>query len=226
MPLVILPSTPKKIKYMIVSHKSPSFLTSLSPLFLNGSQLKQVNSFKCLGIIITSNLSWSPHIQSVCSKARQTIGIIYHYLYKHASPHTLLTLYHSLVIPYFSYCSSVWELPVSFTNAKGFEKTQHFALKICSHKWDNDYSSLLSTFNLLTLSTCCSISKLCVLYKISNLPYFPSDIFIHKPLPSYASRYFDPLTFTIPFFSLICFIKLICPFCSLSVKFTSLSCKI
>ena len=190
----------KKNKYMIVSCKSPSFLTSLPPLFLDGSQLEQVKSFKYLGFIITTNLSWSPHIQSVHSKTHQTIRIFYCNFYKHASPHTLLTLYHSLVIPYFSYCSSVWDPPVSSTNAEILEKTQHFALKMCSHKWDNDYSSLLSTFNLPTLSTRHSISKLCLLYKITNnLLYFPSDIFIHKPLSSYASHHFDPLTFTIPF---------------------------
>ena len=79
-------------------------------------------------------------------------------------------------------------------------KPKNFALKMCSHKWDNDYSSLLSTFNLPTLSTRRSISKLCLHYKITNnLLYFPSDIFIRKPLPSYASHHFDPLTFTIPF---------------------------
>ena len=91
-------------------------------------------------------------------------------------------------------------LHVSSTNSEILEKTQHFALKMCSHKWDNDYSSLLSTFNLPTLSIRRSISKLCLLYKITNnLLYFPSDMFIRKPLPSYASRHFDPLTFTIPF---------------------------
>ena len=59
--------------------------------------------------IISSYLSWSSHILSVRSKARQTIGIIYHNFYKHASSQTLFTLYHSLVIPYFTYCSSVWD---------------------------------------------------------------------------------------------------------------------
>ena len=69
-----------------------------------------------------------------------------------------------------------------------------------SHKWDKDYSSLLSMFNLPTLSTRRFISKLCLLYKITNnLLYFPSNIFIRKPLPSYTSRHFDPLTFTISF---------------------------
>ena len=131
LPLIILPSIPKKTN---TSRKSPSFLTSVSPLFLNGSQLGRVNSFKYLGIIITSNLSWSPHIQSVCSKACQTIATIYHNFYNHSSPHTLLTLYRFLVIPCFSYCSSVWDPSVSSTNAEILEKIQHFALKMCSHK--------------------------------------------------------------------------------------------
>ena len=71
---------------------------------------------------------------------------------------------------------------------------------MCSHNWDNGYSSLLSTFNLPTLSTRHSISKSCLLYKITNnLLYFPSDIFIRKPLQNYASRHFDSLTITNPF---------------------------
>ena len=112
-----------KTKYMAVSHKSLSFLTSLPPLFVNGSQLEQVKSFKYLGIIITSNLSWSPHIQSVHSKACQTIGIIYCNFYMHACLHTLLTLCRFLVIPYFSYCSSVWDPPVISINAEILKKT-------------------------------------------------------------------------------------------------------
>ena len=94
----------QKNKYMIISSKSPSFSTSISPLFLNGSQLEHVNSFEYFGVIITFNLSWSSNIQSVHSKARQIIGIIYCNFYKHASPQSLLTFYHSLVIPYFTYC--------------------------------------------------------------------------------------------------------------------------
>ena len=121
------------------------------------------HKIKYLGVIITSNLSWSSHLQSVWpKKACQTIGIIYHNFYKHTSPHTLLTMYRS--VSCHSLFSSVWDPSTSFTNSEILEKTQHFALKMCSHKWDNDYSSLLSTFNLPTLSTRCSISKLCLLY--------------------------------------------------------------
>ena len=100
-----------KTKYMIISKKSPTFLASLPPLCLNNSQLDLVTSFKYLGIIFSSNLSWSLHIQSICSKARQIIGVIYRSFYQHASPQTLFTLYCSLVLPHLTYCSSVWDPP-------------------------------------------------------------------------------------------------------------------
>ena len=98
-----------KTKYIIISKKSPTFLASLPPPCLNNSQLDLVTSFKYLGIIISSNLSWSLHIQSICSKARQIIGVIYRSLYQHASPQTFFTQYRSLVLPHLTYCSSVWD---------------------------------------------------------------------------------------------------------------------
>ena len=40
------------------------------PLLLDGTILSQVSSYKYLGITITSDLSWSPHISHICNKAR------------------------------------------------------------------------------------------------------------------------------------------------------------
>ena len=39
-------------------------------LYLSGQPLEQVQSYKYLGVIITSDLSWSVHIQSICLKSR------------------------------------------------------------------------------------------------------------------------------------------------------------
>ena len=58
-----------KTKNMIVSCKSASFSLSLTPLYVDNSRLELVNSVKYLGVIISSNLSWSAHIRSVCSKS-------------------------------------------------------------------------------------------------------------------------------------------------------------
>ena len=189
-----------KTKYMIISRKSPTFLASLPPLCLNKSQLDLVTSFKYLGIIISSNLSWSLHIQSICSKARQIIGVIYRSFYQHASPQTLFTLYRSLVLSHLTYCSSVWDPPKNSFHSTLLEKTQLFAIRMCSHNWSSDYYSLLSSHNISPLSTCHSISKLCLVYKISNkLIYFPSDCFVPKPLHTHSSRHYDGLMYSVPF---------------------------
>ena len=63
-------------KLMQILHKrNPT--TPISPLLLNGLQLETVPSFKYLGVLISSDLSWSQHIESVCSKARKILGLIY-----------------------------------------------------------------------------------------------------------------------------------------------------
>ena len=39
--------------------------------------LERVKSFKYLSILLTHNLSWTPHIQAISSKARKLTGLIY-----------------------------------------------------------------------------------------------------------------------------------------------------
>ena len=68
--------TLKQTKYMLISRKSQSFLSSLPPLFLNSSTIEHVYSYKYLGVVVNSNLSWSPHISSVCSKSCKFFEIL------------------------------------------------------------------------------------------------------------------------------------------------------
>jgi len=57
-----------KCKYMVISRKrTPT--TPASPILLNSIPLERVELFKHLGLIISSDLSWSNHITSICAKA-------------------------------------------------------------------------------------------------------------------------------------------------------------
>ena len=60
-----------------------------------------------MGILIDENLNWNQQIDSISKKVSQGIGILRrakHYI----SQQSLVTLYKSLVQPYFDYCSLVW----------------------------------------------------------------------------------------------------------------------
>ncbi len=97
-----------KCKLMHVSRKRTP-CTPTTPLHLNNSPLKTVTTFKYLGVLISSNLQWSTHIEGICSKARKIIGLLYRHFYQHSNPTTLLHLYLSLVRPHTEYAAQVWD---------------------------------------------------------------------------------------------------------------------
>jgi len=80
-----------KCKLMHISRKKSPVLPT-TPITLNGTVLETVNTFKYLGLLISSDLSWTPHIQNICSKARKIFGLLYHRYYKYSDQATLLQL--------------------------------------------------------------------------------------------------------------------------------------
>ena len=187
-----------KTKYMFISLKSSSSFSSLPLLSLNGSSLELVSSFRYLGVLITSNLSWSLHIQSICRKSRKILGLLFRHFY-YSSPVVLFKLYISLVRPHLEYCSSLWD-PASSVIISSLEKVQFFALKLCSKNWSSSYSSLLLQFHCPTLSSRRKNAKLIFLYKILfDYVYFPSNIFHFQPPPRMSIRSYHPFNLLIPF---------------------------
>ena len=70
---------PVKCKCMLISRKRRP-RQPLSLISLGGSALEQVQTFKYLGVLISS-LSCSPHIDTVCKKARKLLGLLYRRFY-------------------------------------------------------------------------------------------------------------------------------------------------
>ena len=99
-------------------------------------------TFKYLRVIISSDLSWSQHIEGICSKAREIIGMLYRRYYQYADSSTLLKLYTSLVRPHVEYAAPVWD-PSTVQDIQHLESVQKFALRVSSKQWDLGYSELL-----------------------------------------------------------------------------------
>jgi len=66
-------------------------------------QLERVELFKHLGVVVSSDLSWSNHITSISAKAKRILGLLYRQYYNHFEWHVLKQLFISLVRPHLEY---------------------------------------------------------------------------------------------------------------------------
>ena len=74
---------------------------------MNRKEISEVESIKFHGINIDNRLNWKHHIDSICNKVSKNIGIILT-ARRVFNKTTLLSLYHSLIYPYFTYSIHVW----------------------------------------------------------------------------------------------------------------------
>ena len=84
---------------------------SLSPLDvqLNGTHIQQVQNYKYLGVVISDTLSWSQHIDFVCSKAAKGIGLLC-WLSWFLPRQALCMIYNTYILPHLTYADAVWGL--------------------------------------------------------------------------------------------------------------------
>ena len=166
----------KKCKTMVLSRKKQR--TQSLPIILLGSQLDKVDSIKYLGLTIQSDLTWTKHIQNICSKARRLIGLLFRQFYHYAEPSTIKTLYLALIRPNLEYASVVWD-PYLIKDRKILEDVQKFACRVCSKNWHTDYQNLLDTLHIPRLEARRKAMRLCFLHRLidnnSNLQILPTS---------------------------------------------------
>ncbi|KAK2184468.1 hypothetical protein NP493_265g01010 [Ridgeia piscesae] len=96
---------PSKCKIMhITRSKSPID----NPYIIHNETLRAVPVATHLGIDISNNLSWNPHINKIVNKANSKLGFIKRNL--KSIPQSIKTYaYWSLVHPHLEYCCPVWD---------------------------------------------------------------------------------------------------------------------
>ena len=182
---------PNKCKYMIVSRKRAPLLPEFT-LMLNGQALEQVDVYKYLGVLLSRDLSWSPHVDIVCAKARKILGLLYRRFYQFCNSDVLQQLYVSLVRPHLEYACHVWA-PHTSKDITELENVQKFACKMATRQWSGmQYEQLLSSTNLPSLERRRTEQRLCHLFKIVHkLIYFPTNVIVPREEPFYNLRSFN-----------------------------------
>ena len=141
------------------------------PLLLGNCPPQRVDSFKYLGVLLSQDMSWSPHVQTICSKAKKVLGLLYRKFYSCSSTDTLTQLYVSLVHPHLEYVCLVWA-PHTAKDIHAIESMQ-----LAMHNWNASYHDLLLLTELPTLERRRLELKLGQLFKIiHNLCYFSEEI--------------------------------------------------
>ena len=147
---------------------------------LHGHTLFSVPQIKYLGVNISQDLKWNSHINSVSSKANQTLGFLKRNL-KINSQSIKEKAYKSFVRPKLEYCNTVWD-PKCIKNPKEGDKTNHrlvYQIEMVQRRaarWvtgryhnTSSVSDMLRSLDWRSLEQRRVDSSLTILYKIRNL---------------------------------------------------------
>ena len=147
---------------------------------------------KDLGVIVSSDLTWSKHIEAIVAKANKTLGLIKRLLKDTSDLKVRKILYCTLVRPILEYASNLWS-PYTAKHRKLIENVQRRATKfILNYPKDLNYADRLIKIKMLPLEFRRDISDLCLVFKSRN-GAITTDVnnFINTYKPGYKSRNYD-----------------------------------
>lgn len=136
--------------------------------FIHKDLIPLCTSHKDLGVLITNNLSWTPHIQAILAKAYRALGLVRRVVSYNSDRALKRALYLSLVRSHLAYCSSIWR-PHLVQDSRRLESLQRRATKYIVSS-GMEYKSRLTAVNLLPLSLWLEAQDVLLLVKLSIDP--------------------------------------------------------
>ena len=119
-----------------------------------------------LGIILSSNLSWEPHLQHILSKAYKMLGLLRRTFSTTIPVNSKKQLYISLIRSQFMYCSILWK-PYLIKHIQQIERIQRRATKYILNDYTSDYKSRLLKLHILPLMYTLDLND--IMFFIKNL---------------------------------------------------------
>ena len=134
---------------------------------IDNNLVSRVTSNKCLGVLLDEKLTFETHIEYISIKACAGIGALRR-IKSFVPLCTLVTLYRSLIQPYFDYCSPLWDTCGKQLKDK-LQKIQNRAGRVITgSSYDVRSTDVLNNLKWKTLETRRFHTKATLMYKILN----------------------------------------------------------
>ena len=141
---------PKKCKEMLINFlHNPNFL--LRPIQIGNNIIERVITYKSLGVILSSDLKWNPHIEYIVKKANKKLYPLRVLRRAGVDQNNLLKVYLCTVRPVFEYAVPIWQNIPDYLS-KEIELVQKRAFKIIFSESES-YAEALNFAQIPTLST-------------------------------------------------------------------------
>lgn len=156
---------PSKTEEMCISTKKAPPIHP--PLFLGNSVIQTVKHHKHIGVILTSNMSWSTHITQMVAKVFKKVSIINNLKFK--LPRQILdNIYKTFIRPSLEYADVVWH-SCSDSDSRLIERLQYeCSLTVSGAVRGSSYSSVIQELGWEKLSERRYVHSLLLFYKIAN----------------------------------------------------------
>ena len=116
--------------------------------FPNSEALEVIYETKLLGVTITSNLSWSSHVEDICRRATKKLWVLVRFKSLGGTTEQLLTVYQTRIRSTLEFAAPVFHSGLTLDQSRQLEMIQKKALVIILGVNYTSYESALSELNV------------------------------------------------------------------------------
>ena len=168
----------KASKCISIRFKPNSETSEGDPYSIDGCEVSKKVSHRDLGIIFSTDMSWSCHYDHIITKAYRALGLLRRSFKCTNSIMTKKVLYLRIVRSCLLYCSPLWR-PHQIQHITLLERVQRRASKYILNDYTTDYKTRLIRLNLLPLM---------YIYELTDILFFVKSI----QTPSNSFNITDP----------------------------------
>jgi hypothetical protein len=120
----------KKTKEMLIHFGKLQKKSDVPLLTADDAQIECVETFKLLGVVFSSDLSWNHHVSYMLNKVSKRYYIIYQLVKAHVALNDIITIYCPIIRSVLEYACPVWRCGLSQALSKDIDDVQKCCMKI------------------------------------------------------------------------------------------------